>query len=87
MRGFLPDEICRAHQTTPATPPAAGLCTPPGSCWDDHLSSENVRRKGYFNPRFISRVLEDARQSNGADAAGIVIVAFFVQLWDDIFLN
>jgi len=86
MRGFLPDYICD-RKKQPLQPPGKAFIDSVYDMVQDQLSEKNVKEKGYFNYSFIERVLGEYKQNNGMDNSGVVIVAFFVHLWDEIFLR
>ena len=87
MRGFLPDEICERRKQ-PLQPPQASFLKIAQPLMDDYLSEDMLQQKGYFNPSFIqSMVAQHHDPQNKADVSGLLVVALFVQLWDEIFLK
>ena len=53
-----------------------------------YLSEQVIKDKGYFNHEFINKALtEYDSKSSRIDYASTIIVVFFIQLWDDIFLQ
>jgi len=85
LRTLLPAEIC-ARRKQPLLPPGAWFIGAAGGLVDFYLSKDKIAQAGYFNPAFISFMLDEYRHTGRADYAGVIIVALFVQLWHDIFL-
>ncbi len=86
MRGFLPDAICR-RKKQPLQPPGIWFLDTVGEAVNDLLSEETVKNKGYFNPGFIRTALREYRKPRNMDYASLLVVAFFVHLWDEVFLS
>ena len=86
MKGFLPDHICK-RKKQPLQPPGREFVDSAYTMIRDYLSEKTVNAKGYFNPEFISRALHEYDDVSRIDYSGVIIVAFFIHLWDEIFLN
>ena len=86
MKGFLPDSICNRRKQ-PLQPPGRWFIDSALEMIKDYLSEGFVRQKGYFNPGFINMALQEYENGGGIDYSGVIIVVFFVHLWDEIFLN
>jgi len=52
----------------------------------DCLSAGTVREKGYFRPEFTDHMLREFDADSPVDYSGVLIVAFFVHLFYDLFL-
>lgn len=86
MRNFLPKEICK-RKKQPLQPPGKWFAKKSMPFMKDVLSKEKLIAKGYFNPDFISQAFEAVENNSRMDYSGVLIVALFVHLWDDIFLQ
>jgi asparagine synthase (glutamine-hydrolysing) len=86
MQGFLPDEVCH-RKKQPLQPPGKWFVGAARELIFDFLSDEMVRKKGYFNPSFVSKILKAFRNGSKTDYSGVIIVAFFIHLWDEIFFG
>lgn len=86
MKNFLPKEICQ-RKKQPLQPPGKWFAEKSMPFMKDILSKENLISKGYFNPDFISQAFEAVENNSRVDYSGVLIVALFVHLWDDIFLQ
>lgn len=86
MESLLPGEICRRRKQ-PLQPPGKWFIETAGDMLRDYLSCEKVRQAGYFNPAFVDFLLAEHNENTGVDYSGMIVVAFFVQLWHDIFLS
>ncbi len=86
MRGFLPGSICR-REKQPLQPPGKWFIDSASELVSEYLSENVVREKGYFNPRFIEKVLREYGNGGRGDYSGVVVVALFVHLWDEIFMQ
>ena len=86
MRGFLPDYIC-SRKKQPLQPPGKWFIDIAYSMIRDYLSEETVKKKGYFNHHFITKTLSEYDNMSKVDYSSVIITAFFIHLWDDIFLT
>ncbi len=86
MRNFLPDSIC-ARRKQPLTPPSKWFVDQAGDMLRDYLSEPRLLRSGFFNPAFIREALEKHDAGDPMDFSGVLVVAFFVELWGDLFLS
>ena len=86
MKGFLPDSICR-RKKQPLQPPGRWFVDSLFPMVRHYLSEGVVKEKGYFNPDFLTRALADHRDGSRIDYTPVIVVAFFVHLWDEIFLR
>ncbi len=86
MQGFLPERICK-RKKQPLQPPGRWFINAHYDLIRDYLSDAAVRSKGYFNPDFIQNALCKYNNEMKIDYSGVVIVAFFIHLWDEIFLR
>lgn len=83
---FLPPEIC-ARRKQPLAPPGAWFVKKFRTMIGDTLSAQTVRAKGYFRPEFTDHMLKEFDAASPMDYSGVLVVAFFVHLWDDLFLS
>jgi asparagine synthase (glutamine-hydrolysing) len=86
MKGFLPEGVCK-RKKQPLQPPGKWFVRAFYPMISHYLSEKMVQRKGYFNPLFIKGALAGHDESSNLDLTGAIVVAFFVHLWDEIFLN
>lgn len=86
MKGRVPATIGRRRKQ-PLQPPAAPFLERVGGLAAALLSDREVKRRGYFNPRFISTLLRAYGDNDRNRASDILVVVFFVHLWDEIFLH
>jgi asparagine synthase (glutamine-hydrolysing) len=83
---FLPPEI-PARRKQPLAPPGKWFVKKFRAMIGDALSADTVRAKGYFRPEFTDHMLAEFDADSFMDYSGVLIVAFFVHLWDDLFLT
>lgn len=86
FRTFLPPAICQRRKQ-PLAPPGRWFVRRFRELIGDSLSAEAVRKKGYFRPDFTEHMLREFDADSPMDFSGVIIVAFFVHLFDDLFLN
>jgi asparagine synthase (glutamine-hydrolysing) len=86
FRNFLPPSIC-SRRKQPLAPPGKWFVRMFRERIGDSLSSQAVRRKGYFRPEFMQHMLREFDADSPMDYSGVLIVAFFVHLFDDLFLS
>lgn len=86
FRTFLPPDICRRRKQ-PLAPPSKWFVRMFRELIGDALSSSAVRDKGYFRPEFIDHMLREFDADSPMDYSGVIIVALFVHIFDDLFLN
>ncbi len=84
-RAFLPPEIS-ARRKQPLAPPGKWFVKKFRTMIGDVLSADTVRAKGYFRPEFTDHMLAEFDADGPMDYSGVLIVAFFVHLWDGLFL-
>jgi asparagine synthase (glutamine-hydrolysing) len=86
FRNFLPPSIC-SRRKQPLAPPGKWFVRMFRERIGDSLSAQAVRRKGYFRPEFMEHMLREFDADSPMDYSGVLIVAFFVHLFDDLFLS
>jgi asparagine synthase (glutamine-hydrolysing) len=84
MRGVLPESVCRRRKQ-PLAPPSKWFVRRFRSVLGDVLSARTVREKGYFRPEFTDHMLREFDADSLMDYSGVLIVAFFLHLFDDLF--
>jgi len=50
------------------------------------LSEEKLRKKGYFNPSFVKKIIKIHRREKG-DYTRALVAILSVQIWDELFIN
>ena len=85
FRTFLPPAICQRRKQ-PLAPPSKWFVRMFRERIGDCLSAGTVRDKGYFRPEFTEHMLREFDADSPVDYSGVLIVAFFVHLFDDLFL-
>ena len=85
FRSFLPRAICQRRKQ-PLAPPSKWFVRMFRTMIGDILSAKTVREKGYFRPEFVERMLVEFDQDSPMDYSGVIVVALFVHLFDDLFL-
>ena len=83
MRGVLPESVCRRRKQ-PLAPPSKWFVRRFRSVLGDVLSARTVREKGYFRPEFTDHMLREFDADSLMDYSGVLIVAFFLHLFDDL---
>jgi len=86
FRQFLPPEIC-ARKKQPLAPPSKWFVKSFRPMFGDVLSAQATLRKGYFRPEFIDFMFREFDSESTMDYSGVLVVAFFVHLWDELFLG
>lgn len=86
LRGILPDAICQRRKQ-PLAPPSKWFVRRFRFVVGDVLSAQTVREKGYFRPEFTDHMLREFDADSPMDYSGVLIVAFFLHLFDDLFLQ
>ncbi len=86
MTGIAPDEICR-RKKQPFQPPAGWFIDAAGDLLRDLLAPPKVKETGFFNADFISFMLSEYDRKTPADYSGLIITAFFMQLWHETFFG
>jgi asparagine synthase (glutamine-hydrolysing) len=86
FRSFLPPAICQRRKQ-PLAPPSKWFVRRFRSLIGDILSPGVVRNKGYFRPEFMQHMLREFDADSAMDYSGVIIVALFVHLFDDLFLS
>lgn len=85
FRSFLPPAVCRRRKQ-PLAPPGKWFVRMFREMIGASLAAGTVRDKGYFRPEFIEHMLREFDADSPMDYSGVLIVAFFVHLFDDLFL-
>lgn len=86
LANFLPQEIV-ARRKQPLAPPGKWFVKKFRTMIGDVLAYKNVRHKGYFQPEFTELMLQQWDAQSAMDYSGVLIVAFFIHLFDDLFLS
>jgi asparagine synthase (glutamine-hydrolysing) len=86
FRSFLPPAICQRRKQ-PLAPPSKWFVRMFRSMIGDILCPDAVRKKGYFRPEFTQHMLREFDADSAMDYSGVIIVALFVHLFDDLFLS
>lgn len=86
FRSFLPPVICQRRKQ-PLAPPSKWFVRMFRNLIGDALSAGAVRDKGYFRPEFIEHMLRESDADSPMDYSGVIIVALFVHIFDDLFLG
>lgn len=86
FRNFLPPAICQRRKQ-PLAPPGKWFVRKFRGLIGDALSAKSVRDKGYFRPEFTDHMLREFDGDSPMDYSGVLIVAYFVHLFDDLFLS
>jgi asparagine synthase (glutamine-hydrolysing) len=86
FRTFLPPAISQRRKQ-PLAPPSKWFVRMFRDMIGDILSAATVREKGYFRPEFTDHMLGEFDSDSPMDYSGIIIVAFFVHLFDDLFVS
>ena len=85
MRRDLPPEILWRRKRGLAAPYGQWLRELPEFA-ADLLSAEQVRRRGYFDPRVVAAMIEQHR-AGGASHAKSLLGVLAIHLWDDLFMS
>jgi asparagine synthase (glutamine-hydrolysing) len=83
MRNDLPPEIVRRKKRGMTSPFVKWTRNLPEFAME-LLSESQIREKGYFNPKFVTQILEQNR-SGKANYGRSLMGVLGVQLWDDLF--
>ena len=86
MEGFLPSKVCQRVKQ-PLQTPSAWFLDAAKDRVRQLLSPDAVKQKGYFDPVFISDLSRRFAQKKENSVAGVLVVVFFIQLWDEIFMT
>jgi asparagine synthase (glutamine-hydrolysing) len=86
FRTFLPPAISQRRKQ-PLSPPGKWFIRMFRGMIGDVLSAATVREKGYFRPEFTDHMLREFDADSPMDYSGVIIVAFFVHLFDDLFIS
>ena len=86
FRSFLPPAICQRRKQ-PLAPPSKWFVRKFRDLIGDILSARVVRDKGYFRPEFTDHMLREFDADSSMDYSGVIIVALFVHLFDDLFVS
>jgi len=85
MRDVLPPEILRRKKRGLAAPVVQWTRDLPEFA-TELLSEHQLYEKGYFNPKFVIRML-DHHRTGKANYPGQLMGVLGVQLWDDLFMR
>lgn len=85
-RTILPPQIC-ARRKQPLSPPGAWFVRTFRTLIGDTLAPDTTRAKGYFRPEFIEFMLREFDAGSRMDYSGVLVVAFFIHLWDSLFIQ
>lgn len=85
-RTFLPPEIWQRRKQ-PLAPPGQWFVKKFRPMIGDLLSAKTTRAKGYFRPEYLDQMLRAFDAGSPVDYSGVLIVVFFIHLWDDLFLS
>jgi asparagine synthase (glutamine-hydrolysing) len=86
FRTFLPPAISQRRKQ-PLAPPSKWFVRMFRDMIGDVLSASTVREKGYFRPEFTDHMLREFDADSHMDYSGVIIVALFVHLFDDLFVS
>ena len=86
MEGMLPREVIYRPKTGFGVPLRSWLHGPLKQMVEDTLSEDSLRRRGWFNPGAVGRLLE-ADQAGRVDAAYPLFAVLCVELWGRMFLD
>ena len=86
FRTFLPPAISQRRKQ-PLAPPSKWFVRMFRGMIGDVLSAATVRDKGYFRPEFTDHMLREFDADSPMDYSGVIIVALFVHLFDDLFVS
>lgn len=85
MRDVLPREIVQRKKRGLAAPYGQWIRDLPEFAME-LLSEKRLREKGYFNPEYVSAILEKHRSGKTSYERPLITV-LGIQLWDDLFLH
>jgi asparagine synthase (glutamine-hydrolysing) len=86
MEGLLPQEVIYRPKTGFGVPLRSWLKGPLKEMIGDVLSTESLRRRGWFNPHTVERLLE-ADRAGRVDAAYPLFAVLCIELWGRMFLD
>jgi asparagine synthase (glutamine-hydrolysing) len=86
MKGLLPEEIVRRRKHPFSSSVRQWLRSDLPDFAAELLSEDSLKRKGYFDPRFVRKAL-DLHRAGKLNNSLLLIAVLGVQLWDDIFLR
>jgi asparagine synthase (glutamine-hydrolysing) len=86
FRTFLPPAISQRRKQ-PLAPPSKWFVRMFRGMIGDVLSAATVRDKGYFRSEFTDHMLREFDADSPMDYSGVIIVALFVHLFDDLFVS
>jgi asparagine synthase (glutamine-hydrolysing) len=86
MRGYLPEDIVKRPKRGLRAPVAEWLRGELPEFATEMLSEDDLRKKGYFNPDTVIRLLGRHRAGDGSYDSPLLAV-LSIQLWDDLFLH
>jgi asparagine synthase (glutamine-hydrolysing) len=86
MEGILPADVIYRPKTGFGAPFRAWLHGPLKSLFRDTLSEAAIRRRGLFNPRSVTRLIELDRTGR-VDAGYTLLALLCVEIWCRIFLD
>ncbi|CAG1003883.1 asparagine synthase (glutamine-hydrolysing) [Myxococcaceae bacterium] len=86
MEGILPDDVIYRPKTGFGAPLRAWLHGPLKESLGDLISTDSLRRRGWFDPDAVARLLE-ADRTGRVDASYPLFAVLCVELWARIFLD
>src|SRR5262249_13049980 len=86
MEGILPREVIYRPKSGVGAPLRAWLHGPLKKLASDILSGYSLRRRGWFDPATVGRLLE-ADRTGRVDAAYPLFAVLCIELWGRIFLD
>jgi len=86
MEGILPHDVIYRPKTGFGAPLRSWLHGPLKKMVSDVLSDESLRKRGWFNPQAVARLLE-ADRCGRVDASYSLFAVLCVELWGRVFLD
>ena len=86
MEGILPREVIYRPKTGFGVPLRAWLHGPLKGMLGDVLGAESLRRRGWFNPQEVRRLMEADREGR-IDASYPLFAVLCTELWGRLFLD
>jgi asparagine synthase (glutamine-hydrolysing) len=86
LKDVLPVDILNRKKRGLVAPSSHWVKRRKSPFMDEMLSSDNILRKGYFDPDVVARLLEIHR-SGRYDYALVLLTVLGVQVWDDLFVK
>lgn len=86
VQSLLPPAICQRRKQ-PLAPPSKWFVRKFRTVIGDTLAPAVLRDKGYFRPECVEFMLRQFDEDSPMDFSGVIVVAFFVHLFDRLFLD